>query len=267
MRLAVVVQARTGSTRLPGKVLMPVAGEPLLARMIERVRAARTAFELVVATTTEPADDPVVEICRRVGARVFRGHPTDLLERHVIAARDVGADAVAKVPSDCPLIDPAAIDRVLGAFGRSEGTADYASNLHPASWPDGHDIEVMTMQALETAHREAQKPHEREHTTPFLWDQPERFHCVNVTWETGQDLSMSHRMTIDYPEDYAFVAAVYDSLWCESRPVFPLEEILALLERRPDVFALNAKYAGVNWYRNHLADLRTVRPTETRCPP
>jgi spore coat polysaccharide biosynthesis protein SpsF len=104
-------------------------------------------------------------------------------------------------------------------------------------------------------------------STSFLWDQPERFRCLNVAWETGEDLSMSHRMTIDYPEDYAFVAAVYDSLWRGSRPVFPLEEILDLLERRPDVLALNAKYAGVNWYRNHLADLRTVRPTETRCPP
>jgi spore coat polysaccharide biosynthesis protein SpsF len=260
MRTVVVVQARTGSTRLPGKVLMPVAGAPLLARMLERVRAATTPFEIVVATTTDPSDDPVVDLCRAIDARVFRGHPTDLLDRHVMAAREIGADAVVKIPSDCPLIDPAAIDRVLSAF---EG--DFTSNLHPATWPDGHDVEIMTMDALETAHREAKKPHEREHTTPFIWDQPHRFRCTNVTWETGRDLSMSHRMTIDYPEDYAFVSAVYDAL--HSSRVFTLADVLDFLAKRPDIFALNAKYAGVNWYRNHLADLHTVRAEETRCPP
>jgi spore coat polysaccharide biosynthesis protein SpsF len=266
MRTAIVVQARTGSTRLPGKVLMPLAGSPLLARMIERVQSATTRSTLVVATTTDPSDDPVVDLCAGLGVRVFRGHPTDLLDRHVMAARDVGADVVVKIPSDCPLVDPPAIDRVLGAFFATPGL-DYASNLHPGTWPDGHDVEVMTLAALETAHREAQKPHEREHTTPFLWDQPERFRCLNVSWETGRNLAMSHRMTIDYAEDYAFIAAVYDSLWSAERPLFSLAEILDLLERRPDVFALNAKYAGVNWYRNHLADLKTVRPAETRCLP
>src|SRR3954468_11131426 len=182
MRTVVVVQARTGSTRLPGKVLLPVAGAPLLARMLERVRAATTPFEIVVATTIDPSDDPVVDLCRSEGARIFRGHPTDLLDRHVMAARELRADAVVKIPSDCPLIDPAAIDRVLGAF---EG--DFTSNLHPATWPDGHDVEIMTVEALETAHREATKPHEREHTTPFVWDQPQRFRCTNVTWESGSN--------------------------------------------------------------------------------
>jgi spore coat polysaccharide biosynthesis protein SpsF len=262
----VVVQARTGSTRLPGKVLMPLAGRPLLARMLERVRAARTPFELVVATTTDASDAPVVDLCKDLGVRCFRGHPTDLLDRHVMAARSVKADVVVKIPSDCPLIDPAAIDRVLGEFFATEGL-DYAGNLHPGTWPDGHDVEVMPLAALELAHREATKAHEREHTTPFLWDRPERFRCLNVAWETGQNLAMSHRMTIDYAEDYAFIAAVYDSLYMEAHPIFSLGAILDLLERRPDVFALNAKYAGVNWYRNHLADLKTVRPAETRCLP
>jgi spore coat polysaccharide biosynthesis protein SpsF len=261
MRTVVVVQARTGSTRLPGKVLMPVAGAPLLARMLERVRAAKTPFEIVVATTTDAADDPVVDLCAKIDARVFRGHATDLLDRHVMAARELRADAVVKIPSDCPLVDPAAIDRVLSAF--DPNAHDFVSNLHPATWPDGHDVEIMSMAALETAHREAKRPHEREHTTPFLWDQPTRFRCANVAWEAGLNLSMSHRMTIDYPEDYAFVSAVYDALYTRERPIFALSEILAL---SPDIFALNAKYAGVNWYRNHLADLQTIKPEETRCP-
>lgn len=263
--LVVVVQARVGSTRLPSKVLMPVAGAPLLVRMLERVRAAKTPFELVVATTTDRSDDPVAGLAAQAGAHVYRGHPTDLLDRHVRAARERGAKAVVKIPSDCPLIEPSVIDRVLAVFTGRSGEVDFVSNLHPASWPDGHDVEVMTMDALEVAFREARKPHEREHTTPFLWDQPDRFRCLNVVDDSGIDRSMTHRMTIDYPEDYAFVKAVYDALFIPGRPLFSLDDVLALIERRPDVFELNAKYAGVNWYRNHLSDLRTVAPKETRC--
>jgi spore coat polysaccharide biosynthesis protein SpsF len=122
----------------------------------------------------------------------------------------------------------------------------------------------MSMSALETAWREAAKPHEREHTTPFLWDQPGRFRLCNVTWEVGLDYSMTHRWTIDYPEDYAFLVAVYDAL---SPSAFSLGDVLAFLSARPEVSAKNARYAGVNWYRHHLDDLRTVNPAETRMPP
>jgi spore coat polysaccharide biosynthesis protein SpsF len=269
MRTVVVVQARNGSTRLPGKVLLPLAGAPLLARMLERVRAAKTWFDLVVATTRSPDDDSIARLCDGLRVRTFRGDDTDLLDRHVQAARTLDADAVVKIPSDCPLIDPAAIDRVLRVFHTEakRDHVDFVSNLHPATWPDGHDVEAMTMGALEIAWRESKRPHEREHTTPFLWDHPERFRCATVRWETGRDLSMSHRMTVDYAEDYAFAAAVYEALWRPSRPIFSLTEILELLERRPDIYALNRKYAGLNWYRNHLGELHTVRAEETRCLP
>jgi spore coat polysaccharide biosynthesis protein SpsF len=266
MSVVVIVQARTGSTRLPGKILMPLAGEPLLARMIERVRAAKMPFDLVVATTTDAADDDVAALASRIDVPCFRGHPTDLLDRHYRAALEEKADVVVKIPSDCPLIDPQVIDRVLAAWRDRTAPLDYMSNLHPATYPDGNDVEVMAMAALETAWREASMPHEREHTTPFLWDRPERFRLGNVTWEAGLDYSMSHRFTIDYPEDYRFIAAVYDALWTASRPVFSLGDILALLDARPDLMAINAAYAGVNWYRHHLRDLRTVNASETRSP-
>ncbi|HVT57004.1 MAG TPA: glycosyltransferase family protein [Thermoanaerobaculia bacterium] len=264
MKTVVVVQARTGSTRLPGKVLLPLAGAPLLARMVERLRAARTPFELVVATTGEPADEPIRELCRALGVACFSGHPTDLLDRHFQAAAGRGAEVVVKIPSDCPLIDPAVVDRVLGFFERHQESYDFVSNLHPATYPDGNDVEVLPLAVLETAWREAARPHEREHTTPFIWDQPRRFRIGNVRWESGRDLSMSHRFTVDYPDDYAFVAAVYDALWRPERPVFGLQEILALLAARPEIFALNRRYAGVNWYRHHLGELATVGSGETR---
>lgn len=261
MKTLVVVQARLGSTRLPKKILLPLAGQPLLLRMLERVKAAESNFELVVATTTDTADDAVADLAKGAGYDVFRGHPTDLLDRHYRAAKAWGAKLVLKIPSDCPLIDPQVIDRVLKAH--LAAPVDFTSNLHPATYPDGNDVEVMPMKVLEEAWKEAKKPHEREHTTPFIWDQPERYRCQNVRWERGLDFSMSHRFTIDYAEDYEFIKAVYDALWSPER-IFSLDDILGLLEARPEIHRINEKYLGVNWYRNHLAELKTVKPSETR---
>ncbi len=261
MKILVVIQARTGSTRLPGKVLLPLAGAPLLVRMVERVRAAHTPFEIVVATTTDPVDDMIVRLCERHSIPVFRGHPTDLLDRHYQAAAAHRAELVVKIPSDCPLIDPRVIDRVLGAY---EPGLDFVSNLYPATYPDGNDVEVMTFNALSIAAKEANKPHEREHTTPFLWDQPARFRLANVVWETGEDESMTRRLTVDYAEDYAMLAAVFDALYKPARPIFSLDDILRYLDAHPEVDALNKKFCGVNWYRHHLDQLRTVTTDQTR---
>jgi len=256
MKVIVVIQARTGSSRLPGKVLLHAAGAPLLARMIERVCAAQTPSEVVIATTELPADAAICGIARRAGVTYVRGHATDCLDRHVAAARATAADVVVKIPSDCPLIDPATIDRVIGAF-LAEPDVDYVSNLHPPSWPDGFDVEVMTRGALETAWREATRPLDREHTTPFLWDNPERFVTHNVRWQTGLDHSRTHRLTLDYPEDYAVIRAIYDELWSPGRP-FSLTAILELLEARPALAAVNAMHRGTSWYRNHPGELRTL---------
>jgi spore coat polysaccharide biosynthesis protein SpsF len=266
VKTLVVVQARVGSTRLPGKVLLPVAGAPLLRRMLERVRGARTPLELVVATTTDPADEAIVSLCRRMDVRCFRGHPSDLLDRHYRAAAEAGADVVVKIPSDCPLIDPGVIDRVLGLYTEDAGRYDFVSNLHPATYPDGNDVEVLSFGTLETAWHEASRAMEREHTTPFVWDQPQRFRIGNLRWETGQDLSMTHRFTVDYREDYVLVAAVYEALWSQTRPLFGLDDILRLLGERPELLELNTRFAGVNWYRHHLDELRTVQRSETRSP-
>ena len=258
MKRIIVIQARRGSTRFPNKVMMPLRGKPLLVRMVERVRAARVDFDVLVATTTHPEDDVVRQLCRAMDVKCLAGHPTDLLDRHYRVALEEKADVVAKIPSDCPLIDPGVIGRVIGYFLAHESEFDYVSNLHPASYPDGNDVEVMSMQALEQAWREAEKPFEREHTTPFIWEWPERFRVGNVVWETGKDYSESHRWTIDYPEDYHFISSVFDRLWTRERPMFTMEDVLALLEREPYLASLNAKFAGETWYRNHLHELRTI---------
>ena len=180
MKTVIVVQARMASSRLPGKVLLKLAGKPLLERQIERILSANGHFELCVATTTSPGDDPIRELCHRIGVGVFDGHPTDLLDRHYRIGVACGADRVVKIPSDCPLIDPAAIDSVLGFDADRSGCFDFVTNLYPPSWPDGNDVEVMSMATLASAFHEATRSFEREHTTPFIWERPERFRIANV---------------------------------------------------------------------------------------
>lgn len=261
--LVTVIQARTGSSRLPGKVLMPLAGKPLLVRMVERVLRANLAGTVVIATTNESTDDPIEAICNEYGWNVYRGHPTDLLDRHYQAAKLFQADAVVKIPSDCPLIDPQIIDKVLNVFLESYPAYDFVSNLHPPTYPDGNDVEVMKFSVLETAWKEAMLPMEREHTTPFIWERPERFTLNNVAWEKGLNYSMSYRWTIDYPEDFTFISRVYDELY-PINPNFGINDILDLLNKKSEIFEINSKFAGVNWYRNHLDELKTVDASMTK---
>jgi spore coat polysaccharide biosynthesis protein SpsF len=252
-----------GSSRLPEKVVMLLQGKPLFVRQAERVSAAKLPGRIVIATTTEGSDDPIEAICGREGLECFRGDAHDLLDRHYQAALLYPADAVIKIPSDCPLIDPVVIDRVISFYLSHFLQYDFVSNLHPATWPDGNDVEIMAFSALERAWKEASRPLEREHTTPYIWERPEQFRIGNVVMGDGRDYSMSHRFTIDYAEDYAFIRAVFDELY-PSNPLFGVDDILALLERRPDIYAINARFAGVNWYRNHLDELRTVGVEQTK---
>jgi spore coat polysaccharide biosynthesis protein SpsF len=242
---------------------MPLQGKPLFLRQVERVKSARLCGTVVIATTTDADDDVIEDICRQEGLECFRGHPQDVLDRHYQTALCYPADVIIKIPSDCPLIDPAVIDQVIGFYLDHRDAYDFVSNLHPATWPDGNDVEIMTFAALEQAWQEADQPMEREHTTPFIWERPERFRIGNVALEDGEDHSMTHRFTIDYPEDYEFIRAVFDELF-PLNPMFGTADILALLERRPDIRVINARYAGVNWYRHHLDELKTVVAGQTK---
>jgi spore coat polysaccharide biosynthesis protein SpsF len=255
MRIVVVVQARTASTRLPGKVLMPLANRPLLHRMLERVLAANTPSTVVVATTLDRADDVIETLAKEAGVACFRGHSTDLLDRHFRAGMTFQADVVVKIPSDCPLVDPGVIDRVISHYTAHADDADFVTNLHPGTYPDGNDVEVIPFGVLETAWIEATEAHEREHTTPFIWERHHRFRIHHIAWESGLDYSSSHRWTIDYLEDYQFLATVYGALWTKTRPIFQLGDVLSLLEAHPEIAALNACHAGKAWYHDRVASL------------
>ena len=263
LNIIIVVQARTGSTRLPDKIMMKLAGKPLLVRMMERVAASKSANDIVVATTELKEDDKLSELCKAKNFNYYRGHATDLLDRHYKAGQKFDADVVVKIPSDCPLIDPGIIDKVIDYYLKNKNSFDFVSNLYPATYPDGNDVEIIPMNILEIAWREAKLPMEREHTTPFIWENPERFRIGNFTWETGLDYSMSHRFTIDYQEDYEFVKKVYDYLY-DKNQLFGLNDILVLLKEKPELMKINEKYAGVNWYRDHLSELKTISKEQTK---
>jgi spore coat polysaccharide biosynthesis protein SpsF len=230
--------------------------------MCERVRKSTLASEIIVATTTDYGDNAIADLCSDKKIPVLRGHPTDLLDRHYVAAKQFNADAVVKIPSDCPLISPSIIDKVLQTYIDKSPEIDFVSNLHPATYPDGNDVEVMPFSVLEVAWRESKKLFHREHTTPFIWDNPNRFTCHNVTWEKDVDYSMSHRWVLDYPEDYDFIKAVFEELY-PTNPDFEIDDILTLLQQKPSIHEINLMHAGVNWYRHHLDELQTVSKDQT----
>ncbi|MCS6979566.1 MAG: glycosyltransferase family protein [Flavobacteriales bacterium] len=255
--VALLVQARTGSTRLPGKVLKEVAGRPILSWMLERLKNLHSIQTLAVITTEKPEDDGIERLCYKEGVACFRGSENDLLDRHFQAGLHFKAEAVIKVPSDCPLMDPAIVEKAVAIYRHNE--FDYVSNLHPASWPDGMDVEVVDMNALETAWKEASKPFQREHCTPFIWDQPERFALCNMWYETGEDLSKTVRLTLDYPEDFQLIEAVMEKWLISSPGDYSLKAILKILKDFPDLTQLNAKYAGSYWTDTFKKDLKTLQ--------
>lgn len=236
MNVLGVLQARVSSTRLPGKVLRPILGQPMIARQIERLRRARTLQALVLATSTDPSDDALARWGETAGLPVYRGSLDDVLDRYVCAARPYAPAHVVRLTADCPLADPAVIDLVVTRH--LEGGADYTSNTIEPTWPDGLDVEAMTMQALDTAAREATARYEREHVTQFIVRRPERFRLQNVRGE--RDLS-GLRWTVDEAADFELVTAIYEALY-PSNSAFTTADILAFLQHNPHWITHNTQH-------------------------
>jgi spore coat polysaccharide biosynthesis protein SpsF len=232
MRVVAIVQARTASTRLPGKVLKDMGGATMLARVVNRVRRAATLAEVVVATTVEPADDAVVAACEHLGAPVVRGSEADVLDRYYHAASRYGAEAIVRVTSDCPLIDPGVLDVVVDIFCRER--PDYASNVIERTYPRGLDVEVLTFDALVRAWHEAAEPYQRAHVTPYLYQHPELFRLRSVT---AEERAPEYRWTVDTEADLAFVREVYARLGNQDH--FCWRDVLDLQTRDPELAELN----------------------------
>lgn len=236
-RSGIVIQARTGSTRFPGKVLADLHGQPMILREVERLRRTPGIDAIIVATTDSPADDALAAcIAAAEGAELFRGPEADVLARFAGAAAAFDLDIIGRVTGDCPLIDPGVAAHVFGRFHAEPG-CDYASICRPRSYPHGMDIEIVSRTALDAAAREATDPFDREHVLVYVFTQPERFCCINVIAPDPGHVGL--RLTVDYPDDLALVRAIYAALY-DNDPAFDLAAIVRLLEQRPDIARLNA---------------------------
>jgi spore coat polysaccharide biosynthesis protein SpsF len=231
-RIAAIIQARMGSTRLPGKALEDIGGETMLARAVMRTKQARLLHETIVATTTTEKDNAIVDECQRLHFALYRGEEHDVLDRYYQAALAYKVDTIVRITSDCPLIDPTIIDRVIGAF--LSKSPDYASNVVERNYPMGLDVEVMTMQALTKAWREADKPYERTHVTPYIYQNTSLFRLLHVTG----DADYSHyRWTVDTPEDLAFVRTIYERFGNSNS--IRWKEVIGLLDSEPELADIN----------------------------
>lgn len=238
-RTVAILQARMGSTRLPGKVLMSLGGHSVLAHVIARAHAIADVDAVVVATSTLAADDAIAAEAVRHRAHVCRGPEDDVLERYRLAAAEAGADVVIRITADCPLLDPVVVGAMLAHFRARQATGralDYLSNGLQRSFPRGLDAEIFTRSVLERCAREAYAPHMREHVTPYVYQHPDRF--AIGAWTQPCDQS-ALRWTLDTPEDWALISAIYAALGDGLR-VFPTAAVLALLDAQPALSALNA---------------------------
>lgn len=240
MKRVVIIQARMTSTRLPGKVLADLAGRPLLAQQIARLRPSREIEEIVIATTVNRADDPLVDLARKEGVRWFRGDEQDVLSRYAGAAREAGADLVIRVTSDCPLIDAEEMDRVIRELREHASEVDYASNVLERTYPRGLDTEAFFRDTLERIDRLARSREAREHVTWFIHrERPELFSLRSV--RDAQDNS-DLRWTVDTPEDLQVVRRIFEDLDL-ARTRRPYREILSYVRLHPELSAANARIA------------------------
>ena len=236
MKTVIIVQARMTSTRLPGKILLPVLDKPLLEYQVERLRRVRLSDDLVIATTENEADEPVVALCRKLQAPYFRGPEEDVLARYFGAALEFQADTVVRITSDCPLIDPEIIDKVIDVFNTHRDQFDYVSNSLRRTYPRGMDTEVLPFSVLKEAHVEAVAAEEREHVTPFVYLRPKRYRLGSVVNDVDYS---NYRLTVDTREDFELIKLLIENLY-PSNPLFNLQDMLNLLLANPEWVTINA---------------------------
>lgn len=235
MRKVAIIQARMGSTRLPGKVLKKVLNRPLLEYQLERIAKADELDSYVVATTTKDQDGAIVKLCEKLGVPVFRGSEEDVLARYFAAASCYQADIIIRLTSDCPLIDPHLIDQMIQTYCSQPNQYDYVSNVIERTFPRGMDIEVFSYEALAKCHQQAKQKSDREHVTRYMYQHPKQFKLLNV--ENRQDQS-EHRWTVDTWEDFKLVKKIIESFYPQ-QPDYTMEDVLTLIQMNPEWRKIN----------------------------
>jgi len=255
--LAAIVQARMGSTRLPGKTLAEIGGKPLLQCLVERINASRFVNNVIIATTVKAQDDVLAEFAQKLGLKYTRGSEEDVLDRIYQAARSYGVEHIVRVTPDCPLLDPRVVDEVIEVY--LSGRYDYVTNTLRYTYPDGLDVEVFSFGALEQAWREARLPSEREHVTSFVRNSGQ-FRLFNAE----NSVNLSHlKWSVDTEEDLAFVRSVYEKLQANGG-IFHLDDVLVLLRNYPELVSVNQRSILNEGYYKSLVNDPPVPPREVR---
>jgi spore coat polysaccharide biosynthesis protein SpsF len=256
MRTIAIIQARMGSNRLPGKVLRPILGKPMLWHIVRRVRAVPSIDEVVVAIPDGPADEELRKFCAANDIASFSGSELDVLDRFYRAAQRYQADPVLRITADCPLVDPGLVEKLIRLY--RSGTFDYAavsagadaSRLEGGSFPDGMDAECFNFASLEKAWKEAQDPRDREHVTRFIWRRKGLFRCTKLL----ADREYPHlRLTVDYPQDFEVASQIYKKLFSEGN-IFHLSDVIDLLQRQPEIIKPNEHLVEGQHYRAVLEE-------------
>jgi spore coat polysaccharide biosynthesis protein SpsF len=251
MKTVAIIQARMGSSRLPGKVLKSILGRPMLWHIVERVRAAPSIAEVVVAVPDNPANEVLRLFCADNQIALFAGSETDVLDRYYRAAQQFKADPIIRITADCPMADPQLIEQLIqryesGGYDHIGIAAGAGAQLrHNGRFPDGLDAECFGFSALDRAWREATDPRDREHATRYIWNNKEMFRCGELT---ADRVYPKLRLTVDHPEDFELVTKIYESLYSEGKP-FELSDVVKFLEKNPQVVDLNRKWTEAEDYR------------------
>lgn len=251
MNISAIVQARLGSKRLPGKVLLPIVGKPMLWHIVSRLRSVPAIADVVIATSREIADEAICRFGEDAGIPVYRGSEADVLDRFYKTALATRSKTIMRITADCPLVDPGTVAKLIELY--QTGRYDYCGVATGAGvskedfvgkFPDGLDAEVFSFDALETAWREATSATHHEHATLYIWQQPDRFRIGNLKSE--HDYS-EIRLTVDNDEDFQLISWIYESLYTVDR-IFTLDDVIALLRKNPDRLKLNTRFIGTEGY-------------------
>ncbi len=237
MKIVASIEARSGSTRLPNKILLEILGKPTLGLMLERLQSASRIDEIVVATTDNARDDAVEALCTRMQIPCFRGSEDDVLDRVVGAVSSVGGDIVVELTGDCTLMDPALIDLMVGEF-MGDRSIEYLANTNPYSWPEGFDIQIFPLANLQWVNEHVRDPAVHEHVSLYFYDIDGRYRTRNVTWEKIGKWRPHWHLSLDERADFAVIRAIYENLYTRN-PLFTVEDVVDFLDANPEIRKMN----------------------------
>ena len=256
-----IIQCRLSSSRLPAKIFLPGPTKTLIEHLLERLKKSKFLKKIIIATTNNSNDDFTYNFLRNEND-IFRGSEKNVLERYYNCAKKYKSEIIVRITSDCPLMDYRLIDEMIEFFLKKD--CDYLSNIHPPSLPDGFDIEIFTFKSLETSYKNAKESFQKEHVTPYIWDQPNKFNISNFSTNLkDKKLYEKYRLTLDYIEDYLVIFEIYNKLYKKNK-FFSYIDIINVIKKNKNLKKNNNKLIKVNWYGLYLKKLKSIKLKDTK---